>query len=94
MGFSIKLAPGVRIRASSRGIRTSVGPRVARVHVGAGRTGVSIGIGPVGFYPSLGGCARRSSRSRGTTPSTAAYASSSRRVNHQFTASHGGTSKR
>ncbi|MFI2651773.1 DUF4236 domain-containing protein [Micromonospora fulviviridis] len=38
MGFSIRLAPGVRIRASSRGIRTSLGPRAARVHFGAGRT--------------------------------------------------------
>jgi hypothetical protein len=37
MGFSIKIAPGVRVRASSRGVRTSIGPRVARVHVGAGR---------------------------------------------------------
>jgi len=59
MGFSIKLAPGVRIRASSRGIRTSVGPRIARVHVGGGRTGVSTGLGPVGFYTSLGGSSRR-----------------------------------
>src|SRR5437879_2030923 len=55
MGFSIKLAPGVRIRASSRGIRTSLGPRAARVHIGGGRTGVSTGFGPVGFYTSLGG---------------------------------------
>ena len=35
MGFSVKIAPGVRVRASSRGVRTSIGPRVARVHVGA-----------------------------------------------------------
>ncbi|WP_262285440.1 DUF4236 domain-containing protein [Micromonospora sp. MA102] len=55
VGFSIRLAPGVRIRASSRGIRTSVGPRVARVHIGAGRTGFSSGVGPVGFYTPLGG---------------------------------------
>ncbi|WP_328534790.1 DUF4236 domain-containing protein [Micromonospora zamorensis] len=55
MGFSIKLAPGVRIRAFSRGIRTSVGPRAARVHFGAGSTGISSGVGPVGFYTSLGG---------------------------------------
>ena len=26
MGFSIKLAPGLRIRASSQGLRTTVGP--------------------------------------------------------------------
>ncbi|MBM0228805.1 MULTISPECIES: DUF4236 domain-containing protein [Micromonospora] len=72
MGFSIKLAPGVRIRASSRGIRTSVGPRAARVHFGAGRTGFSTGAGPVGFYTSLGGGRGRSgSGGRGT--SAAAY---------------------
>src|SRR4051812_28143383 len=54
MGFSIKLAPGVRVRASSRRVRTSIGPRAARIHVGAGRTGFSTGAGPVGFYTSLG----------------------------------------
>lgn len=71
VGFSIKLAPGVRVRASSRGLRTSIGPRAARVHVGAGRTGFSTGIGPVGFYASAGG-GRGVSR-RGTTSAQAAY---------------------
>ncbi|NJP31023.1 DUF4236 domain-containing protein [Micromonospora thermarum] len=71
MGFSIKLAPGVRIRASSRGIRTSIGPRAARVHFGGGRTGISSGVGPVGFYTSLGGGRRGSSSGR--LPSAAAY---------------------
>lgn len=61
MGFSVKIAPGVRIRASSRGIRTSVGPRAARLHVGGGRTGFSSGVGPVGFYTSLSGTRKRSS---------------------------------
>jgi hypothetical protein len=55
MGFSIKLAPGVRVRASNRGLRTSVGPRAARVHMGTGRTGFSSGAGPVSFYTSTGG---------------------------------------
>ncbi|MFU8854342.1 DUF4236 domain-containing protein [Micromonospora sp. SL1-18] len=64
MGFSIKLAPGVRIRASSRGIRTSLGPRAARIHVGGGRTGFSTGVGPVGFYTSLGGPRGRSGGGR------------------------------
>ncbi|MEU4677901.1 DUF4236 domain-containing protein [Micromonospora sp. NPDC023737] len=66
MGFSIKLAPGIRVRASSRGIRTSLGPRAARIHVGGGRTGFSTGVGPVGFYTSLGG-GRSRSGGRGTS---------------------------
>jgi hypothetical protein len=60
VAFSIKLAPGVRIRASSRGLRANVGPRAARVHVGAGRTAVSSAIGPVRFYTTLGKGSRRS----------------------------------
>jgi hypothetical protein len=69
VGFSFKVAPGVRVRASSRGIRTSLGPRAARLHVGGGRTGVSTGAGPVSFYTSLSGSRRQttsSSVSRGT----------------------------
>lgn len=54
MGFSFKVAPGVRIRANSRGLRTSVGPRAARVHFGAGRPGISTGAGPVTLYHSMG----------------------------------------
>lgn len=69
MGFSIKLAPGVRVRASSRGLRTSVGPRAARVHFGTGRTGFSSGAGPVSFYTSTSGGRSRSS-SGGRRPST------------------------
>lgn len=67
MGFSVRLAPGVRVRVSSRGVRTSLGPRAARVHVGAGRPGFSTGAGPVGYYTSLGG-----GRPRRTTGSAAA----------------------
>ena len=59
MGFSVKLAPGVRVRASSRGVRTSIGPRAARMHVGSGRTGVSTGVGPVSLYSGVGGSSRR-----------------------------------
>lgn len=54
-GVNVKVAPGVRLRASSRGVRASVGPRVARVHVGSGRTGLSTGVGPVTYYTSMGG---------------------------------------
>lgn len=59
--FSFKIAPGVRIRASSRGLRASIGPRAARVHVGAGGLGVSTGAGPMTLYKNLGG--RRRARS-------------------------------
>jgi hypothetical protein len=73
MGFSFKVAPGLRIRASSRGIRTSVGPRAARVQFGAGRTGFSSGAGPVSVYTSLGGGRRGGGRSGSRAPSMASY---------------------
>jgi hypothetical protein len=72
MGFSFKVAPGVRIRASSRGVRTSIGPRIARVHVGGGRTGISTGAGPVSFYTSLSGGSRRRSSGSGARSRTVA----------------------
>ena len=76
MGFSVRIAPGVRVRASSRGMRTSIGPRAARIHVGSGRTGISTGVGPFGAYTSLGGSRSRSSSSGRSsayaTPSPAA----------------------
>lgn len=72
MGFSFKVAPGVRIRASRRGIRAGIGPRALRLHAGGGRPGLSTGIGPFGAYGSLGGRRRgRRRSSRGT--SQAAY---------------------
>lgn len=70
LGVSFKIAPGVRVRASSRGVRTSIGPRAARIHVGAGRTTFSTGAGPITVY--TGGGRRRSGTSRaGTTRRTA-----------------------
>jgi hypothetical protein len=66
------MAPGVRVRASSRGVRTSIGPRAARVHFGSGRNGVSTGAGPVTYYTGLGGSTRRSSRA--ATPTGTATA--------------------
>ncbi|MGY1741156.1 MULTISPECIES: DUF4236 domain-containing protein [unclassified Blastococcus] len=54
LGFSMKVVPGVRVRVSSRGVRTSIGPRAARVHIGGGRTGFSTGVGPVSYYASAG----------------------------------------
>ena len=67
MGFSVRLAPGVRVRASSRGIRTSIGPRGARLHVGGGRPGISTGVGPIGFYQSLGSGRRNAPRASAAT---------------------------
>jgi hypothetical protein len=64
-GVSIKLAPGVRVRASSRGVRASVGPRIARVHTGTGRTTLSSGIGPFTSSTSVGGRRRPASGGRG-----------------------------
>lgn len=74
MGFSFKVAPGVRVRASSRGIRTSVGPRAARVHFGSGRTALSTGAGPVTFYTRVGSGPRRSPSVSSYQRQQAAYA--------------------
>jgi hypothetical protein len=68
MGFGLRIAPGVRISASSRGLRAGVGPRVARVHVGSGRTGFSTGAGPLTYYTGGG----RGGRTAGGS-SVAAY---------------------
>ncbi|OFE14330.1 hypothetical protein BA895_10100 [Humibacillus sp. DSM 29435] len=70
MGLSVgfKIAPGVRVRASSRGMRASIGPRAARVHVGAGRTRISSGAGPVTVSTAIGGGQRRgTARSAGSS---------------------------
>jgi hypothetical protein len=64
LGFSMKVVPGVRVRVSSRGVRTSIGPRAARVHIGGGRTGFSTGVGPVSYYASAGGGRRPSAQRR------------------------------
>jgi len=76
MGISFKIAPGVRLRASSRGLSAGVGPRVARAHVGTRGVGVSSGIGPVSGYSHLGGSGGSGPRAgyRGPTKaSVAAY---------------------
>lgn len=53
MGFYLRLAPGLRLGLTSRGLRASVGPRSARLHFGAGGTGVSTGAGPLTYYQPL-----------------------------------------
>lgn len=64
MGFYFRVAPGIRVRLTGRGVRASLGPRAARLHVGAGGPGVSTGAGPVSYYHGLGGSR---SRRRGST---------------------------
>lgn len=59
-GLSFKVAPGIRISASSRGVRTSIGPRAARIHVGGGRTRVSSGLGPFAMSTAAGSGGRSS----------------------------------
>ena len=82
MGMSFKVAPGVRIRASSRGISAGVGPRAARVHVGTRGVGVSSGVGPFSTYSHLSGGSGRAARSRPRSvgPTKAAIAAAERDV--------------
>lgn len=58
IGFNLRIMPGLRISASTRGIRAGFGPRIARMNVGSGGLGVSTGVGP--FYASTGVGRRRS----------------------------------
>lgn len=71
--LSFRVAPGIRLSASSRGLRAHVGPRFARIHVGGGRPGVSTGAGPLTVYESLGGSSSRraSPRTGSMTPAQA-----------------------
>lgn len=68
MGFSVRIAPGVRVRASSRGVRTSIGTRTARIHIGAGRTTFSAGAGP--FRYSTGSSGGGSASVRRSAPAS------------------------
>lgn len=77
---SFKIAPGVRISTSGRGLRAHVGPRVARVHVGGGRSGVSTGAGPFTMYSGLGANQRSRPRSASTNGMTAAQAERARQL--------------
>lgn len=45
IGFNLRIMPGLRISASTRGIRAGFGPRIARMNVGSGGLGVSTGVG-------------------------------------------------
>jgi len=64
--MSFKIAPGVRVRASGRGISAGVGPRAARVHAGTRGVGISSGVGPFSTYSHLGGGRTSGGSSRST----------------------------
>ncbi|TYB46147.1 DUF4236 domain-containing protein [Actinomadura chibensis] len=89
MGFGFRVGvPGMSVRVSSRGVRTSVGPRVARVHRGAGRTRVSSGMGPFFASTSVGGgrraAAKRPARSRPPGPTPAQLERARRQVHRRL----------
>lgn len=67
MGFGIRIALGIRISASKRGLRAGIGPRAARVHVGGGRPSVSTGAGPFTYWHTVG----HTQRGRPTRPARA-----------------------
>jgi hypothetical protein len=67
MGVYFRVAPGVRVKVTSRGVRTSLGPRAARVHVGGYRPGISTGAGPLTLYHGIGGSNRRRPRTSSTS---------------------------
>jgi hypothetical protein len=67
--LSLRVAPGVRLSASRRGLRAHLGPRLARVHVGGGRSGASTGAGPVTWYSS-GSSPSRGRRTTSKGPTT------------------------
>ncbi len=67
IGFNMRIMPGVRISASSRGIRAGIGPRATRLHVGSGGIGASTGVGPFTAYTGTG---RRRSRQRSSLGSS------------------------
>lgn len=72
MGFGVgfRVAPGVRLRATRRGPRMSLGPRMSRVHLGGGTPAVSAGKGPITVWQTLsGGGHDRSTRTDGSASS-------------------------
>ena len=54
-GVGFRVAPGLRLRATRRGPRVSIGPRIARMHLGGGRAAVSAGRGPFTVWSTLSG---------------------------------------
>ena len=55
MGFGFRVAPGVRLKVSSRGVSAGIGPRIARAHIGTSGVGISSGVGPFSTSSWVGG---------------------------------------
>lgn len=62
VSIGFRVAPGVSLSASHKGLGASVGPRVARVHAGPGSAGISSGLGPLSISTSLSGKSRSQPR--------------------------------
>jgi hypothetical protein len=85
--LSLRVAPGVRLSASRRGMRAHVGPRLARLHVGGGRSGLSTGAGPVTWYSSGTSASRgRRTPGKGLTAAQAQKLDAHRAAAHQLNA--------
>lgn len=84
--LNVRVAPGVRLSASSRGLRTHVGPRAARVHVGGGGAGVSTGAGPFTYYRSLQQSPARGNAARRPSDAQAEKAAEAQRIAAQLQA--------
>lgn len=54
-GVGFRVAPGLRLRATKRGPRVSIGPRIARLHLGGGQPAASAGRGPFTVWTTLSG---------------------------------------
>ena len=80
MGFSVRIAPGVRVRASSRGLRTSIGGRGARISVGGGATRLSAGAGPIRYSTTVNAGRGRASSPRSATASNATSSAATSRA--------------
>jgi hypothetical protein len=89
-GFlNVRVAPGLRLSASGRGLRAHLGPRAARVHFGGGGRGVSTGVGPFTYYKSLEGS--RVARQTASAPQSArdAKAAEAERIRAELAAIQG-----
>ena len=100
IGFSFRVAPGVRLRVTNRGLRASLGPRSARLHVGGGRPAISAGSGPFTAWTTIGGSTRRAGGASasgghaayvadGLSPAAASKAEEAARLTSQLAALRG-----